>query len=429
MRITFVNRYFYPDISATSQLLTELAEDLEARGESVTIITGNTSYLSAEWLPAYDTHRGVRIERVGFTSFGRSRTLGRLIDYLSFWVCAFLRAVRLKDQDSLVVLSDPPMLSLFAAMVRIFNPMTTVCWLQDVFPDIAVRAGVIGESVLAKILRKVAVWSLRQMDHIIVIGRCMERRLLSSGVAARNIANIPNWADGPHIRSLSREDNPFASRYGLQDRFVVMYSGNHGIVHEFDSLTHLVRATESVPGICFCFIGEGARKQQLMEMSRAEGWPHVMFLAYQPKDQLESSLSAADVHLVSLRAGMEGLCVPSKLYGALAAGRPVLFIGPEESEVAYTIREAGCGATVLPGNTDAAVEALLAVYRDRELRESQGKAAREYFERYCDRAISTERFRRILHRLCPKPVTGRDESCRPVTTDHRLRTTDVERVN
>src|SRR5215471_14074548 len=107
MRITFINRYFYPDISATSQLLTELAEDLEARGESVTVITGNTSYLTAERLPAHDTHRGVRIERVGFTRFGRSRMLGRLADYLSFWICAFWRAVRLKEQDCLLVLSDP----------------------------------------------------------------------------------------------------------------------------------------------------------------------------------------------------------------------------------------------------------------------------------------------------------------------------------
>jgi len=416
MRITFVNRYFYPDISATSQLLTELAEDLEARGESVTIITGNTCYLTAERLPAYDTHRGVGIERVGFTSFGRSRTLGRLTDYLSFWVCAFLRAVRLKDQDSLVVLSDPPMLSLFAVMVRIFNPMTTVCWLQDVFPDIAVRAGVIGESVLAKMLRKVAVWSLRKMDHIIVIGRCMERRLLSSGVAARTIANIPNWADGCHIRSVSREDNPFASRHGLQDRFVVMYSGNHGIVHEFDSLTHLVRATRSVPGICFCFIGEGAWKQQLIEMSRAEGWPHVMFIAYQPKDQLESSLSAADVHLVSLRAGMEGLCVPSKLYGALAAGRPVLFIGPAESEVAYTIRDARCGACVAPGDTAAAVGVLLTLYRDEALREQQGSAAREYFDRYCDRSLSTNRFLQILEMTCRQSRSVLQVSTSPPST-------------
>src|SRR5262245_52959477 len=143
MRITFINRYFYPDISATIQLLTELAEDLDAGGESVTVIAGNTCYLTAERLPARDRHRGIQIERVGFTSFGRAPILGRLADYLSFWLSAFWRAVRLKDQDCLVVLSDPPLLSVLAAMVRMVKPIKTVCWLQDVFPEIAVRAGVL----------------------------------------------------------------------------------------------------------------------------------------------------------------------------------------------------------------------------------------------------------------------------------------------
>ena len=409
MRITFVNRYFYPDISATSQLLTELAEDLDARGESITVITGNMLYLTAERLPPHDRHHGIHIKRVGFTSFGRTRMLGRFADYLSFLVCAFWKAVRLKDQDCLVVLSDPPILSLFAAMVRFFIPVTTVCWLQDIFPDIAVRAGVIRESVVTHILGRMAVWSLRQMDQIVVIGRCMEQRLLSRGFAARTIANIPNWADGSQIHSRPRQDNAFVRQHGLHDRFVVMYSGNHGIVHELDSLAHLVRTTKSVPGICFCFIGEGAGKGELIKMSREEGWPHVMFLPYQPKPALEFSLSAADVHLVSLRAGMEGLCVPSKLYGVLAAGRPVLFVGPAESEVAHIIREAGCGASVAPGNTPAAVEALLSVYRDRTLLDKQGRAARKYFEQHCDRPFSTERFRQTLHRVCAKPDLSRSQ--------------------
>ena len=403
MRITFVNRYFYPDISATAQLLTELTEDFVAQGETVTVVTGNVSYLTAERLPAHETHNGIRIERVGFTRFGRSRVLGRFVDYLSFWISAFWKAVCLRNQDCLVVLSDPPMLSLFAATVRIFNPIATVCWLQDMFPDIAVRAGVIREGMLAKILRRMAQWSLRQMDQIIVIGRCMERRLLSRGLSPRKVAIISNWADGSHIRPFPKEDNTFASRHGLKNRFVVMYSGNHGVVHEFESLTHLVRATKSVPSICFCFIGEGVWKQQLMEMSRAEKWAHVMFLPYQPKDELESSLSAADVHLVSLRPGMEGLSVPSKIYGALAAGRPILFVGPAESEASKIVREAGCGASVAPGDTDGAVEALLAVERDRSLLEKQGQAARQYFDRHCDRALSTERFRQTLRLACKQP--------------------------
>jgi colanic acid biosynthesis glycosyl transferase WcaI len=426
MRITFVNRYFFPDISATSQLLTELAEDLDAKGETITVITGNTSYVTSESLPAYGTHHGICIKRVGFSRFGRSQVLGRLADYCSFWICAFWKAVRLKDQDCLVVLSDPPILSLFAAMVRVFNPVSTVCWLQDVFPDIAIRAGVIREGLVAHVLSGLATWSLRQMDRIIVIGRCMNQQLLSRGLSPIKITIIPNWADGAHIRSIMKKDNVFRSQHYLQGRFVIMYSGNHGLVHEFDAIAQLIRATRTVLDLSFCFIGEGAWKQRLIQMSWAEGWSHAIFLPYQPKAELESSLAAADVHLVSLREGMEGLCVPSKLYGVLAAARPVIFIGPAESEVAQVIREAGCGSTVAPGDTDAAVKTLLTLYHDRSLLESEGRAARDYFDRHCNRALSTERFRQMLHRIRELPVAARDHIRSPLTTEPRLQTTDAE---
>ena len=401
MRLLFINRYFSPDLSATSQLLTEFAEDLDAKGDTVTVITGNTAYLGGEArLPAHEMHKGIGIVRVGFTRFGRSRTLGRFADYLSFWICAFWTAIRMRDQDCLVVLSDPPMLSLLAATVRFFKPIKTVCWLQDVFPDIAVRAGILREGMAARLLRRMARWSLCRMDQVVVIGRCMERYLLSQGLPARIIINIPNWADGGDIRPSPRDKNAFLHQHGLQDRFVVMYSGNHGVVHEFDTLVGLIRETQSVPRICFCFVGEGVWKHKLMDTGRAEGWQHVVYLPYQPKVLLQSSLSAADVHLVSLRTEMEGLCVPSKLYGALAAGRPVLFIGPAESEVAYTIREARCGTSIAPGDTAAAVGVLLTLYRDEALREQQGRAAREYFERYCDRSLSINRFLQILEMTC-----------------------------
>ena len=176
MRLLFINRYYYPDISATAQLLTELTEKLAAQGESITVITGNSAYTGGQSaLPDEEIYKGIRIVRVGFTRFGRARTLGRLADYLSFWISAFLYALGAKHQDCLVVLSDPPLLSVLAALVRVIKPVKTVCWLQDVFPEIAVRAGVLPKGLVARSLRRLAQWSLRQMDQVVVIGRCMER--------------------------------------------------------------------------------------------------------------------------------------------------------------------------------------------------------------------------------------------------------------
>jgi len=400
MRILFINRYFYPDQSATSQLLTELTEDLDPRGTSVTVIAGRTLYYEEDQrLPPHGMHKGIRIVRAGFIRFNRSHICGRVVDYLTFWISAFWHTIWMKNVSCIVVLSDPPLLSLLASLVSCFKPVKTICWLQDLFPELAIRAGVIGKGVFGRLLNHLSLWSLRRMDQIVVIGQCMERQLHVKGLSSNNVANISNWADGHYIRPMARTDNPFISKHGLKEKFVVMYSGNHGTVHDCETFINLIRETRSWPKLCFCFIGDGAWKGRLVELAKAEHWQHVMFLPYQNRDVLRSSLTAADVHLVSLLTGMEGLSIPSKLYGVLAAGRPVIYVGPPDSEAAEIIREAGCGSSVSPGDTAAAVEALLAVYHDRTLREKQGQAARDYFNRCCDRSIATERFRQVLQRV------------------------------
>jgi colanic acid biosynthesis glycosyl transferase WcaI len=245
---------------------------------------------------------------------------------------------------------------------------------------------------------------LRQMDQVVVIGRCMERHVLSEGVLPPSVTRISNWADGTHIKSLPRSQNEFLRRHDLVNQFVIMYSGNHGVVHEYETLVALLRETRSVPGLCFCFIGEGTWKKRLIETAQAAGWPHVRFLPYQPKSLLQSSLSAADMHLVSLRTDMEGLSIPSKVYGALAAGRPVIFIGPRGSETATLIREAQCGYSVQPGDTQGAVQAVLAGYEDRVLLEEQGQAARLFFSRRFDRTIATRSFHQVFQSLSMSPA-------------------------
>jgi glycosyltransferase involved in cell wall biosynthesis len=412
MRVLFVNRYFYPDCSATSQLLTELAEDLIAQGASVTVISGRTLYQGKETkLSVRDVHKGIRIVRVGFFRFDRSETLGRLGDYLSFWVSALWTAARIQNLSCLVVLSDPPLLSLLAAIIRLIKPVKAVCWLQDLFPDVAIQAGMIRLGPARRVLNQLTQWSLRHMDQIIVIGRCMERRLLRHGISADKIVTIPNWADGQHISPLPRRKSACVAQHGLEGKFVVMYSGNHGIVHDFEGFVSLARATQSYPELRFCFIGDGAWRNQLMNIAKAENWQHVLFLPYQDRAVLRSSLTAADVHLVSLRTEMEGLSIPSKIYSVLAAGRPVIFFGPANSEPAAILRDAHCGFTVKPGDTEGAVQALLAVYNDRSLLEQQGQAARLYFNRRFDRNIATQNFHQVFQRVTmSSPALGLQQS-------------------
>jgi glycosyltransferase involved in cell wall biosynthesis len=420
IQVLFINRYFYPDSSATSQLLTELAEDLHSQGASVTVISGRTLYHDKDGrLPIHATHKGIRIVRVGFIRFDRSHTLGRLADYLSFWVASLLAATRMKNLSCLVVLSDPPLLSLLAAIMGLIKPVKVVCWLQDLFPEVAIQAGMLRLGMASRLLNWIAQWSMRHMDQIIVIGRCMERHLLHHGISADKIVTIPNWADGYHISPLSRKENGFLSQHGLEGKFVVMYSGNHGIVHDFESFVALARATQFYPDVRFCFIGEGAWRNQLISVANAENWRHVLFLPYQDRTVLRSSLTAADVHLVSLRAEMEGLSIPSKIYSILAAGRPVIFFGPPNSEPAAIVREAQCGFAVQPGDTQGAIQAFLAVYEDRVLLAKQGEAAREFFSRRFDRKIATSNFHQVFLKMsmpCAVPSLGP----RPVSSPSKV---------
>jgi glycosyltransferase involved in cell wall biosynthesis len=399
-RLLFINRYFYPDISATSQLLTELTEDLAAQGNIVTVITGNTAYIGKEArFPAREMRNGIRIVRVGFAQFDRSHFIGRLADYGAFTIAAFWAAVRIKDQDCLVVLSDPPLLSVLAAAVQIIKPVKTICWLQDVFPDIAIRAGMLSEGLVGRTLNRIARWSLDRMSQVVVIGRCMEDHLYRSGVSKSRMAVIPNWADGKQIKFVGRKENEFLKAQSLEDRFVVMYSGNFGIAHEIETILSLVSDTRDLPWLSFCFIGEGAHKQRLIEVAKHERWDHMRVLPYQMKETLEQSLSAGDLHLVSLRGDMAGLSVPSKVYGIMAAGRPIIFIGPEESEVATLVRQAECGFIVRPGNPQAAADAIRACYRDRRLCEQKGLAARRYFDQFGDRPRATAQFLEVIHKV------------------------------
>ena len=404
-RVLFINRFYYPDVSATSRLLTQLTEDLSDQGQEVTVITSRFSYLGdAESWPETEEHRGVRIRRVWSTNFGRRSGLGRVIDYVTFYISAFRATVTSRGITWLIVMADPPLLSVLAAVARPLLRCRAACWLQDVFPQIAIQCGLLKKDVLSSGISRLARWSLESLDRVVVVGRCMEQRLLEEGFSGRNLVHIPNWADGNQLLPLDRHENPFVSAHGLQQRFVLMYSGNLGVVHEVDTIEHVLRWTNVLTRFTMCVIGDGAHRTRLQRVAQDERWSHVRFLPYQPEELLRFSLTAAHVHLVTLKADMSGLSVPSKIYGILAAGRPVIFIGRDDSEAARLVRDAQCGWVVPPGNHQAVVKALIAYRDDNVLLNEHGRRARAFFDAHCSRTLGTERFVRLLRSYQGQPI-------------------------
>ena len=397
IRTLFVNRFYHPDLSATSRMLTQLTEDMASHGQDISVITSRYSYLGgAEAWPDRDRHRGVTIQRVWSTHFGRRSSVGRLVDYLSFSISAFWAVLRHKRVDWLVVLADPPMLSVLGAVAKRLLRCRAACWLQDIFPQIAIQSGLLKRGLFSSWISRVARWSLESLDRVVVVGRCMEQTLLEEGFSGKNLVNIPNWADGAQLFPLDRRDSPFVSEHGLEQQFVLMYSGNLGVVHEMETVENVLRCTNLIARFTMCVIGDGAQMSRLKEVAQEEQWSHVRFLPYQPEETLRWSLTAAHVHLVTLKPGMNGLSVPSKIYGILAVGRPVIFIGPEASEAAAIIREARCGYVIAPGDHQSVVKALIAYRDDHSLLHTHGRRARAYFDAHCSRTIGTSRFVSLL---------------------------------
>jgi colanic acid biosynthesis glycosyl transferase WcaI len=369
MRIVFVNRYFHPDHSATSQMVSDLAFHLRNRGWEVAAISSRQRYDDpAARLPSRSLEQRVDVRRVWSSRFGRASLPGRAIDYATFYVGAFLAMLREGGKGTvLVALTDPPLLSVVAALAANLRGTTLVNWTQDLFPEVARALGVRAPRVLER-LRD---WSLRRARTNVALGELMAERIRGHG--ARAIVQH-NWATEA-LQPVAPELNPLRKEWALGDRFVAGYSGNLGRAHEFEAIAGAVRA---VPEVTFLFIGGGAQLGRVQK--ETAGAPNVTFRPYQARERLSESLSAADVHLVSLQPALEGLIVPSKFYGILAVGRPVIFIGASDGELARLIVEHACGLVVAPGDAPALAAAIRRLAADPSLSAEMGRRGRELYE-------------------------------------------------
>jgi colanic acid biosynthesis glycosyl transferase WcaI len=401
MRIIILNQFFYPDHSATSQLMTDLAESLVERGIGVTVIAGRGRYDGGQKLAAAEDYRGVRIERAWATSFGKRTTGRRLADYLSFYVGATWTLLRRPRHDVVMALTTPPLIGLVALLVARLRRMRFVALVQDLYPDIAVALGQLrADSRLTRVLEWFNRLVLRNADRIIVLGECMRERVVAKVGAAGEgrVDVIHNWADGAVIEPPGDAENPFRIEHDLRDEFLVMFSGNWGLVNEFQTVLGAARILRDRRDIGFLFIGDGVRAKEIQEFCRANELANVRLLPYQPRERLRYSLAAADVALITLAEGLAGLCVPSKTYGVMAAGRPILFVGDQSSEIARIITEGRCGDSVSAGQSQELASLLSNWSKDKAALSEMGDRARAVFDSRFDRSHAVGAYVRTLEK-------------------------------
>ena len=410
-RIVFVNRFYDPDESATGQMLTDLATGVARRGREVSVVTSRQRADDPHAvLPARETRDGVKIVRVRTSRFGRPGIAGRTLDYLTFHLSAAAALMGLlRAGDVIVAMTDPPLLSVMALAIARYKHARLVNWLQDLYPETAVALSILPAK--GRVARLLARWhnrTLKAADRNVAIGRRMAELIRALGVPAERVAVIPNWANGEAITPLAHRNNGLRAAWFPPDDFVVAYSGNMGRAHALDGLLGAAsllaeaaaRPREGVAArVRFLFVGSGHQEPKLRTDAAGAGLGNVTFQPLQPRSELRQSLGLADLHVVALKPELEGLIVPSKLYGALAAGRPVLFLGAADSEISELLETRDCGTAADPGDPQSIAEKILACARSPELCQRQGENARRLFEETFSRRAALESWVDLLEAL------------------------------
>jgi colanic acid biosynthesis glycosyl transferase WcaI len=321
------------------------------------------------------------------------------LDYLSFYWSMWRRIISFaKSGNVLVAKTDPPLLSVLAIFAAKRRSAHLVNWLQDLYPEIAIELGVpLLKGPVGGAIGHLRNRSLRLADANVVLGTSMAARVRACGVPQDRIHIIPNWADDEEIVPVPPAENPLRREWQLEDKFVVGYSGNLGRAHEFETVLAAAERLRDDSRIVFVFIGGGKQFDVLAKRVHARKLDRTFrFFPYQDRAVLKYSLSAPDVHWVSLPPKVEGLIFPSKLYGIIAAGRPVIAVTAMEGELARLIREYDCGFAIAPGDSDSLCRTILFLAEDVKTRNRMGTQARAMLDANFTRQLGFARWRRLL---------------------------------
>jgi lipopolysaccharide/colanic/teichoic acid biosynthesis glycosyltransferase/glycosyltransferase involved in cell wall biosynthesis len=404
--VVFFNRSYHPDTSATGQLLTELCESLARdHGWRVSVVAG-VPLLPAAGAAGHrrETREGVDVIRVRGTRLSKRRFVGRATNYVTYFVSACWAGLRVGRPDVVVALTDPPIIGLAAWLAARRSGVPLVMAYKDVFPEVARLLEDFRSEAVDRLLQAVNRFLVRRAERSVVIGETMRRRLVEGKGAdpARTVV-IADWIDCEAVVPTER-DNAYARAHGLAGPFVVMHSGNLGLAQGLEALVEAAAHLAHVPDLAIVFVGEGVKKPALQAQARALGLTNVRFLPFAPKERLSESFGAADVFVVSLKPGLAGYVVPSKLYGILAAGRPYVAAVEEACEVTAVTRRHDCGLLAEPTAPRDLADKILRLYHDRPLARRLGlngrRAALEF-----DRRRQVAAYHALLHDVT---VTARE---------------------
>jgi glycosyltransferase involved in cell wall biosynthesis len=395
MRILVINQFFWPDLAPTGQYLCDLTRHLAANGHEVTVICSGGAYAKAD--AAGSEPPPVRIIRVPGTRFKRG-TLSRLISYSAFFAGVLWHQMRVPRPDIVLTMTTPPLLSVAGWILKMLRGSRHFIWEMDLFPDVLVTVGALpANGLVTRILGWISDSARRHSDGVIVLGPCMRARVMARGIPADLVHVAENWADGHAILpGPERNTGPLH----------IFYSGNLGMAHDVDTIAGAISHFRNDARFQFTFAGSGVGREQLEKQCTAEGIRNVSFPGYADKAGMSAHLAQADIGLVTERPACVGTVVPSKVYGLMAAGKPLLFIGPAEATPGLIIGRSRCGWQITPGDVPALIALLEDLAVHREEAGQYGRRAREVFEQHYDLPDGVARVAAALGAGTPEAAPG-----------------------
>ena len=355
---TFVvlSQVYVPDPAAVGQHFADAAEELVRRGNRVIVYTASRGYDDpSEKYPRRETLRGVDVRRVPLSSFGKSSIAIRLLGGILFVLQVIVRSTFVRGIDAVVVSTSPPVASVAAIVIGLIHRAPVKYWIMDVNPDQMVALGLARESdVSVRVFEGLNRMILKRAADVVVLDRFMAARINSKLDVSDKLTVLPPWPSEDPESVVEHRDNPFRRQHGLNGKIVVMYSGNHGPSNPLTTILDAATRVSDDPRLVLMFVGGGVGKREVENTDSA----NIRSLPYQPQGNLQFSLAAADVHVVTVGDAIPGIVHPSKVYGAMAVARPILLIGPEENHVADIMNERDMGWHVMHGDVDGTVRVL-----------------------------------------------------------------------
>ena len=403
-RLALVCQHFYPEMVSTGMHMTELARRLQRKGWKITVYCAQPAYTiedDEEKVDPVMTHQGITIKRMPTVGEHRESLISRLVLALTYLFSTIRALIRDRDRyDGLLVTTNPPFMGLAGWVLSKIYRRPYVQLVYDVYPDIAVRLGAVGrDSVAARLWERLTRVMLNGASATVVIGRDMaeviRRKLARQNWGTMHL--IPNWSDETVVEPIPRTENPFRQEHEIGDRLLVQYAGRHGKTHNLEPLIDAAARLEDEP-VLFQFIGEGDKKEKLRRMAQDRDLENVMFLPYQPMEELDTVLAAADIAVVCLESQFTGLSVPSKTYGIMASGTPILGFLEEESEIGKTIRESNCGFVLEDPFGEQVADRIETLLEKGDRLKAMGARGRQAYEENYTLAAAARRYDAVLSR-------------------------------